>query len=69
MSCCCEQAFDEPFPWFRAMAARYRAHWPRSWYPAWRDEPTKSERKEALEAAKRHLEERLAEISDELGAL
>jgi hypothetical protein len=33
------------------------------------DEPTQEERKEALEAFKKHLEERLADVNDELGKL
>lgn len=36
----------------------------------WRyDEPTKAERKQDLEAFKKHLEERLADVNDELGKL
>lgn|GEM_PF-1989643 len=36
----------------------------------WRHvEPTPEERKEALEAFKKHLEERLADVNDELGKL
>ncbi len=31
--------------------------------------PTKAERKESLEAFKKHLEERLADVNDELGKL
>ena len=33
------------------------------------DEPTKEERKESLESFKKHLEERLADVNDEISKL
>ena len=44
--------------------------WERGARYGWRyAEPTKAERKDALEAFKKHLEERLADVNDELGKL
>lgn len=72
--CCCESEFANaergwergygPPPW-----AGWQ-DWERGPRHGWRyDEPTKAERKESLEVFKKHLEERLSDVSEELGKL
>jgi hypothetical protein len=56
--------------WGRGFAARSQAGRGCGCRGGWsHEEPTNEERKEALESFKKHLEERLADVNDEISKL
>ncbi len=66
---CCNWA---PGPAFEQNRRRGYRYGPPPWMRFWGSScygPTKSEHKEDLEALKKHLEEQLAEVTEELGKL
>ncbi len=66
MPCCCCADVTE-------FAPRERGYGPPPWAGYWggpfAEPPTKAERKEWLEARRKRLQERLADVDDELGKL
>lgn len=69
--CGCQCYADEPGPAHERSWAHGHRYGPPPWARFWWGGygPTKTERKESLEAFKKHLEERLAEVAEELGRL